>query len=281
MENYLAHSWLGFLVLVGSLLCIGEAHGAFAFEEGHGSLGGGVLRLGGSSGGYVSGAYGVGVSDWFSLEAQGRLLPDFADEVVGGLSLDVRAHWDRYSRWDPYLLLGLGVLAGHDALANGDSVMGVARLGVGCFWHLSKHWSLRVAGMYEAGHVGHDGQGRSLEVGVVYWFGETDASTLDVTPLGGKVWPLQVHFSEGLAIIAPRDYEVLDGGVAEVMGWLQRSEAPRIAVVCHAPDAKLAEARATQVMSYCIDSGVPVDKLVAVGKAGAEAMELRATSAQE
>jgi outer membrane protein OmpA-like peptidoglycan-associated protein/opacity protein-like surface antigen len=105
---------------------------------------------------------------------------NFSGQNIEGVFVDGLYHFNRYSRWDPYLSSGMGYYHAHshETFSDGESdcVLG-PRVGVGLMYHLNDNWSLR-ADTHAFMALANDCEFiYTADAGVVYRFGGKSGKT--------------------------------------------------------------------------------------------------------
>ena len=115
------------MALMAAIFAYGEEEDD-CFELDRWTVGaGGAMCLGEGSGGYVRGGYYL--NEFWAVEATAARLED--ESYFQG---DILWHWWGYERLDPFFTFGGAALVHVQSGPCG---------GVGTFWHLDDHWSLR------------------------------------------------------------------------------------------------------------------------------------------
>lgn len=171
-----------------------------------------------------------------------RQSSDRGGVLSGGV--DALYHFDRYSRFDPFLAGGLGLTggtgSGNEFWQKGNGIRPVADLGLGFIYHLNDNWGIRADYRFNFA-IDRDWMAYSTaNVGLTYGFGaaadddtvseliplgpiepaaqaydetsEHVAVVRDVTPVGSPdmVLELFVQYDKDTAVINPSNHAALD-----------------------------------------------------------------------
>jgi len=213
-----------------------------------------------------------------------------------GLTADALLHVDRSNRYfDPYVRLGLGMYGASEHIF-GDNFMAFApRAGVGFMSHLSDNLAVRAEALAHSLITDDWNWAGSVELGLVYHFGDTGAAkpapavrNVAVDPaapaaprVGGLVekkvegdtvrLTYDLNFAYDSAVIDPKFFAALD----EAVDTLQQFPNATASIEGHADrtsggsgaayNRNLSQRRADAVLSYVNGKGINNDRLQARG----------------
>jgi len=229
--------------------------------------------------------------------------------ILGG-GAEALWHFDRYAKFDPFLAVGAGVYGGgrrHQGgvWQNGHNTTAAVQAGVGAYYHLDEHCSLRGDIRY---HVAVDFDDfvsfTTADIGLAYAFGGDDRPMETVAPLAGPLEPgaqayddasahadilkdvtpegvtdkmmleLHVQYAKDTALIEPSNYPALDELTRMIRAAIEANPEVYVTIDGHADqqygsdhqyNQELSEARAKSVLTYISANGVPASKMKAAG----------------